>query len=86
MASDPRATLPRLKAGCGELSAHVAIQPTTRAERAIRAYNADFVAGEAFASGWLERESGKWLQTSTAPTGSIRQILLERLPERGWSP
>lgn len=66
-------------AGFGELSVHVAIRPTNRAEEAIRAYNAGFVAGDAFASGWLERESGTWLQTSTSPTGSIRQALLDRV-------
>ncbi len=65
--------------GLGELSVHVAIEPTKTAERSIRAYNAGFVAGEAFASGWLERESGAWLQTSRSPTGSIRNLLLDRI-------
>jgi len=72
--------------GYGELSVHVAIEPTERAERHIRAYNAGFVAGEAFASGWLERESGAWLQTSRSPTGSIRNALLDRVADAPLTP
>jgi len=67
--------------GSGELSVHVAIQPTEQGERHVRAYNAGFVAGEAFASGWFERESGAWLQTSHAPTGSIRNALLDQIAD-----
>lgn len=70
----------------GELSVHVAVQPTDRAADAIRAYNAGFGAGDAFASGWLERETGTWLQTSSAPTGSIRQALLDRVAAVHLSP
>lgn len=65
----------------GELSVHVALQPTARAEEFIRSYNAGFLAGDAFASGWLEREVGRWLQTSKAPTGCIRNALLERVAQ-----
>jgi hypothetical protein len=67
--------------GSSELSVHVAIQPTDRADDFIRTSNAGFIAGEAFASGWLERERGTWLQTPRAPTGCIRNALLERLAE-----
>lgn len=65
--------------GYGELSVHVAIEPTAHAERHVRAFNAGFVAGAAFASGCLERESGAWLQTSSSPMGSIRNALLDRV-------
>lgn len=72
--------------GYGELSVHVAIEPTAHAERHIRAVNAGFVAGEGFASGWLERESGAWLQTSRTPMGSIRNALLDRVADARPAP
>jgi hypothetical protein len=66
-------------AGFGELSVHVALNPTRRAEEFIVSSNAGFIAGDAFASGWLERKLGAWLQTSTSATGSVRTALLERI-------
>lgn len=48
--------------GCGELSIHAAVNPTGNS---IMAWNAGFSAGDAFAAGWLEREKGVWLQSST---------------------
>lgn len=50
-------------AGFDELSIHVAFWPTQDAERWIVPSNAGFLAGELFATGWLERRAGAWLQT-----------------------
>lgn len=63
----------------GELSVHVAINPTDKAEDWIDSSNAGFLAGDAFASGWLEREKGRWLQVSEGPTGCVRAALLDRI-------
>ncbi|WP_433949950.1 hypothetical protein [Brevundimonas bullata] len=70
----------------GELAVHVAIQPMARGEEFVRSYNAGFLAGEAFASGWLEREDGRWLQTSLSPTGSIRNALVDRVAHHRLEP
>jgi hypothetical protein len=51
--------------GSDELSFHVALWPTEDAERWIRAANSGKLAGKAFASGWLERQNGAYLQSST---------------------
>lgn len=48
-------------AGFGELNIHAAINPKGDS---VRATNASFYAGDAFARGWLERERGAWLQSS----------------------
>lgn len=66
-------------AGFGELSVHVAVNPTDRAEEFVPGYNAGFMVGDAFASGWFERERGAWLQTTSTPTGCIRAALLDRV-------
>lgn len=47
--------------GFEELSIHVALWPTGES---IKAANAGFYAGDAFATGWLERDRGAWLQFS----------------------
>ncbi len=52
-------------AGWDEISVHVALWPTNDAEYWIPAGNAGFHAGELFASGWLERRNGAWLQVSS---------------------
>ncbi|ARS26970.1 hypothetical protein [Sphingomonas sp. KC8] len=52
-------------AGWDELSIHVALWPTADAERWVPAANAGFHAGDLFASGWLERRNGAWLQVSS---------------------
>ncbi|KAK0358752.1 hypothetical protein LTR94_034107, partial [Friedmanniomyces endolithicus] len=57
-----------------------------RGEEFVRSYNAGFLAGEAFASGWLEREDGRWLQTSLSPTGSIRNALVDRVAHHRLEP
>lgn len=66
-------------AGWGELAVHVAVNPTPSSKDRIRAFNAGFHAGDAFASGWFEREKGQWLQTTDSGTGSIRAGLLDRI-------
>lgn len=73
-------------AGFGELSVHVAINPTRHAHEWVTAYDAGFKAGEAFASGWLERREGTWLQMGAAPTGSVRTKLLDHLVANAPSP
>ena len=57
----------------------MAINPTDRAEDWIESHNAGFLAGDAFASGWLEREKGRWLQVSDSPVGCARAALLGRI-------
>jgi len=52
-------------AGFDELSIHVALWPAPDGERWVRTVNAGFHAGELFASGWLERRDGAWLQVSS---------------------
>lgn len=49
-------------AGFGELSIHVVYWP--KSENILRAVNANFLAGDAFATGWLERKKGKWIQSN----------------------
>lgn len=51
--------------GSGELSIHVALWPTADGARHVRAFNAGFHVGDAFAAGWVERQDGAWLQSST---------------------
>lgn len=55
-------------AGWDEISVHVALWPTPDAEQIVPAANAGFHAGELFASGWLERRNGAWLQVSSDST------------------
>lgn len=52
-------------AGWDEISVHVALWPTDEADHRIAWANAGFGAGEVFASGWLERRTGAWLQVSS---------------------
>jgi hypothetical protein len=49
-------------AGFDELSVHVALWPMPEGERWIKPMNGGFHAGDVFASGWLERRDGAWLQ------------------------
>lgn len=59
-------------AGFGELSIHVAVNPIGDW---VKAWNAGFTAGDAFAAGWLEREKGAWLQSSTAQFNCRKPLL-----------
>lgn len=62
-------------AGWDEISIHVALWPTIRGVELVGAAGAGFYAGEAFASGWLERKSGAWLQSSTETLKCRRKLL-----------
>jgi len=73
-------------AGFDELGIHVALWPTPEAPRRAKAYNAGFAAGEAFASGWLERRDGAWLQFSEKPNFRCRAARLKRLAELNIRP
>ncbi len=52
-------------AGYDELSVHVALWPAPEGTRWVGAAYAGFLAGDAYASGWLERRDGAWLQVSS---------------------
>ncbi|MBF4988165.1 hypothetical protein [Methylophilus sp. 14] len=60
--------------GFDELAIHVAVNPRGNI---LKAFNAKFDAGDAFAYSWLERRKGAWLQTSN--TLSCRNSLLDYL-------
>ena len=62
-------------AGFDEVSVHAALLPTPRAWDFIRLSNAGFIAGEAFAAGWLERRLGRWLQASPGLFRCRREVL-----------
>lgn len=63
-------------AGFGELSVHVALWPTEEAERWVRVNNAGRLAGEVWATGWLERKIQPYLQTSASLfTGARIRVL-----------
>ncbi|WCK21758.1 hypothetical protein [Agrobacterium tumefaciens] len=68
-------------AGFDELSVHVALWPTPEAIVRARAFNAGFAAGDAFASGWLERRDGARLQYSRKPHFRCRNHRLSQLAE-----
>jgi hypothetical protein len=60
--------------GYGELSVHVAVNPK---DDSVCAFNAGFAAGDAMATGWLERQRGAWLQSSTTSFHCRRTLLKE---------
>jgi hypothetical protein len=51
-------------AGYDELSIHVALWPTNEGARWVECVNVGFYAGDLYASAWLERRDGAWLQVS----------------------
>jgi len=63
-------------AGFGELSIHAAVNPK---EQWVKSSNAGFSAGDAFATSWLEREKGAWLQSSSISRFHCRKSLLQTL-------
>lgn len=67
-------------AGFAELAIHVAVAPTPRGRDFVRAHGAGFAAGDAFATTWLERENGAWIQTSLSQF-KCRKALLPMLAE-----
>lgn len=67
-------------AGFGELSIHAAVDPKEGGW--VSSGNAGFVAGDAFAAGWLERKLGAWLQSSPSMFRCRKHLLreLEQMP------
>lgn len=65
-------------AGWGELSIHAAVNPKGEW---VRAANAGFHAGDAFAASWLERKNGAWLQSSTSMF-NCKMAILHTLAEQ----
>ena len=59
-------------AGFAELNVHVAVYPQGDL---VKAGNGGFHAGDAFAAGWLERERGAWLQSSTTRFNCRRNLV-----------
>ncbi|MGY4177656.1 hypothetical protein ACVIHH_002947 [Bradyrhizobium sp. USDA 4518] len=66
-------------AGWDELSIHVALWPTAEGERWVRTMYGGNFAGEVFASGWLERRDGAWLQVGDGPELSCRKRRLAQV-------
>jgi hypothetical protein len=60
------------EAGFDELSIHVAVNPKGDW---VRAFNAGFSAGDVFATTWLERRNGAWIQSSDTPFQCRRHLL-----------
>lgn len=69
-------------AGFGELNIHAAVFPK---EDWVQTTNGGFDAGDAFALGWLERERGAWLQSSTG-SFNCRKWLIEDLANMEANP
>lgn len=59
-------------AGFAELGINVAVNPKGNM---VKAYNGEFYAGDAFASGWLERQRGVWLQSATTQFNCRNRLL-----------
>lgn len=66
-------------AGYDELSIHVALWPTPDGAKWVGAAQAGFLAGDAYASGWLERRDGAWLQVSSQGLGETFSCRQNRL-------
>jgi len=69
-------------AGFDELSIHVAVNPKNDW---VSASNAGFLAGDVFATTWLEREKGAWIQTSLSGF-RCRKNLLDLIAKMTVSP
>ncbi|ACM31452.1 hypothetical protein [Rhizobium rhizogenes] len=73
--------------GFDELSIHAAFWPTEDGLRVVRSLNGNFRAGEVFATGWLERRDGAWLQvSSSSPEFACRKHRLEEVASLEVSP
>lgn len=68
-------------AGYDELSIHVSLWPASDGKRWVGAARAGFLAGEAYASGWLERRDGAWLQVSSQRLGDQFSCRRDRLDQ-----
>ena len=64
-------------AGFDELSVHAAVNPKGNV---VGAFNAGFDAGDAFATTWVERRNGAWMQTNDR-SFNCKKSLLEPLAE-----
>lgn len=73
-------------AGFDELTVHVALWPRPDAEEWIGAANAGFLTGDLFASGWLERRDGAWLQFNGHPVLNCRRHRLQTAAALGVRP
>ena len=62
-------------AGWDELTIHVALWPAGDSRKFMRTVNAGVYAGEAYATGWLERRHGAWLQSSPESFNCRRKLL-----------
>lgn len=69
-------------AGFEELAVHVAVNP--KGDN-VRSHSAGFSAGDAFATSWLERRDGAWLQ-STPEGFRCRKSLLAQLADLDVKP
>lgn len=61
-------------AGFGELAIHAAVNPKGDW---VKHFNSGFDAGDVFATSWLERKDGAWLQTST--NFKCRKVFLDEI-------
>jgi len=68
-------------AGWDELAIHIALWPTPEGKRWVRTSNGGFLAGEAFAMGWMERKDGAWLQFNGKPVFNCRKHRLRRVAD-----
>lgn len=69
-------------AGYDELSIHVAMWPTADSARWVECINAGWLAGDLYASGWLERRDGAWLQfTNSSSLGEAFRCRRNRLDQ-----
>ena len=73
-------------AGFDEIAIHVACWPTKEGKNWIEVSNGDFLAGEVFASGWLERREGAWLQYQDRPHFRCRSARLDQVVALEISP
>ena len=71
-------------AGFGELRVSVLLDPKTDVR--MTDTGSGFRDGSAFASGWLERNLGVWLQTGGRPMMECRQHLLKPLADTPIAP
>ena len=69
-------------AGFDELSIHVAVNPTGDW---VKASNGGFSAGDVFATTWLERTNGAWIQSMTS-TFHCRKYLLDLMVDMVATP
>jgi hypothetical protein len=70
--------------GSGELAFNIALKPTGEF---LDCWNGDFYAGEAFATGFLERKRGLWLESSYGkPQFSCRRHLIDHLAKLDIAP